>query len=57
MRFEQLEYLIAVADSGSFSAAAQKLYVTQQAISISMKPRRRTWETSFYQRKQQNLIE
>jgi DNA-binding transcriptional LysR family regulator len=37
MRFEQLEYLIAVAESGSFSAAAQKLYVTQQAISISMK--------------------
>jgi len=37
MRFEQLEYLEAVAENGSFSAAAQKLYVTQQAVSISMK--------------------
>ena len=37
MRFEQLEYLIAIAETKSFSAAAQKLYVTQQAVSISMK--------------------
>ena len=37
MRFEQLEYLIAIAETKSFNAAAQKLYVTQQAISISMK--------------------
>ena len=37
MRFEQLEYLIAIDETGSFSAAAQKLYITQQAISLSMK--------------------
>lgn len=37
MRFEQLEYLVAVAECGSFSAAAQKLFVTQQAISLGMK--------------------
>ena len=37
MRFEQLEYLIAIAETGSFRAAAQKLYITQQAISSSMK--------------------
>lgn len=37
MRFEQLEYFIAVAKHGSFSAAAQELFVTQQAISISMR--------------------
>ena len=37
MRFEQLEYIIAVAETESFSAAAQKLFVTQQAISIAMK--------------------
>ena len=37
MRFEQLEYLVTIAETNSFSAAAQKLFVTQQAISISMK--------------------
>jgi len=37
MRFEQLEYLIAVTECGSFSAAAQRLFVTQQAVSISMR--------------------
>lgn len=37
MRFEQLEYLIAISETGSFSAAASKLFITQQAISISMK--------------------
>ena len=37
MRFEQLEYLVAIAKKGSFNAAAQELYVTQQAISLGMK--------------------
>lgn len=37
MRFEQLEYLIAIDEMGSFNAAAQKLYITQQALSISMR--------------------
>ena len=37
VRFEQLEYLTAIAKNGSFNAAAQELYVTQQAISQGMK--------------------
>ena len=37
MRFEQLEYIVAIAETESFSAAATKLFVTQQAISTSMK--------------------
>ena len=37
MRFEQLEYLVSIAETKSFSAAAQKLFVTQQAVSVSMK--------------------
>ncbi|MBO5365409.1 MAG: LysR family transcriptional regulator [Peptococcaceae bacterium] len=37
MRFEQLEYVVTIAETQSFSAAAQKLFVTQQAISTSMK--------------------
>ena len=37
MRFEQLECLLAVAETGSFVGAAQKLFLTQQAVSMSMK--------------------
>jgi len=37
MRFEQLECLLAVEETGSFVGAAQKLFLTQQAISMSMK--------------------
>ena len=37
MRFEQLECLLAVEETGSFVAAAQKLFLTQQAVSVSMK--------------------
>ena len=37
MRFEQLECLLAVEETGSFVAAAQKLFLTQQAVSMSMK--------------------
>lgn len=37
MRFEQLEYLSAIDKWGSFNAAAQKLYITQQALSTSMR--------------------
>jgi len=37
MRFEQLECLLAVEETGSFVGAAQKLFLTQQAVSMSMK--------------------
>ena len=37
MRFEQLECLLAVDETGSFVGAAQKLFLTQQAVSMSMK--------------------
>ena len=37
MRFEQLECLLAVEETGSFVGAAQRLFLTQQAISMSMK--------------------
>lgn len=37
MRFEQLECLLTVEETGSFVGAAQKLFVTQQAVSMSMK--------------------
>ena len=37
MRFEQLECLLAVEETGSFVGAAQKMFLTQQAVSMSMK--------------------
>lgn len=37
MRLEQLEYLVAVAESGSFRAAARKLNVSRPAVSVALK--------------------
>lgn len=37
MRFEQLECLLQIAETGSFTEAAKKLYLTQQAVSMSIK--------------------
>ncbi len=36
MRLEQLEYLVAVAKAGSISAAARRLNVSRQAVSVAM---------------------
>ena len=57
MRFEQLEYLVAVAECGSFSAAAQKLFVTQQAISLGMKQlEQETGQQLFVKRKNKTTL-
>lgn len=37
MRFEQLECLVQIAETGSFTEAAKRLYLTPQAVSMSMK--------------------
>lgn len=37
MRFEQLECLLQIAETGSFTEAAQELYLTQQAVSMNIK--------------------
>ena len=37
MRLEQLEYLVAVAESGSFRTAAQKLNISRPAVSVALK--------------------
>ena len=34
---KQLETLIAIADSGSFHAAAERMFITQSAVSMQMK--------------------
>ena len=37
MRFEQLNCLVEIAETGSITAAAQKLFISQQAVSTSVK--------------------
>lgn len=37
MRFEQLHCLVEIAETGSITAAAQKLFISQQAVSTSVK--------------------
>ncbi|TWB06289.1 LysR family transcriptional regulator [Bradyrhizobium stylosanthis] len=37
MSIRQLRTLVAIADGGSFNAAAQRLYITQSAVSMQMK--------------------
>lgn len=37
MRLEQLEYLIAISKNRSLNSAAQKLHISQQALSASIK--------------------
>src|SRR5262249_12148555 len=37
MSIRQLRTLVAVADGGSFNVAAQRLYMTQSAVSMQMK--------------------
>ncbi|WP_139293642.1 LysR family transcriptional regulator, partial [Mycobacterium tuberculosis] len=36
MNIEQLEYIVEIAKSGSFSAAAHQLHITQSALSQSV---------------------
>ncbi|MBQ9691098.1 MAG: LysR family transcriptional regulator, partial [Eggerthellaceae bacterium] len=37
MQLQQLRYLIAAADYGSLRTAAQKLYVSQSSLSVTIK--------------------
>ena len=37
MQLKQLKTLVAIADTGSFHAAAEKMCVTQSAVSMQMK--------------------
>ena len=57
MRFEQLECLLAVEETGSFVAAAQKLFLTQQAVSVSMKQlEQETGQQLFVKRKNKTTL-
>lgn len=55
MRFEQLECLLQIAETGSFTEAAKKLYLTQQAVSMNIKQLERELEETLIIRENTNI--
>ena len=56
MRFEQLECLLAVEETGSFVGAAQKLFLTQQAVSMSMKQLEQELGQPLFSRENKKIV-
>ena len=50
MQIQQLRYLIAVAEAGSFRAAASKLYVSQSSISVAVRDLEREAGVTVFER-------
>lgn len=50
MQIQQLRYLIAAAEEGSFRAAAKKLYVSQSALSVAIKELEQETNTTIFNR-------
>lgn len=50
MQLQQLRYLIAAAEYGSFRAAAQKLYVSQSSLSVAIKDLEQETGTTIFNR-------
>ena len=50
MQLQQLRYVVAAAESGSFRAAAQKLFVSQSSISIAVKDLEQETGATFFTR-------
>lgn len=51
MSLRQLETFVAIAETGSFSAAADRLCVTQSAVSMQMKALEAEWQVTLFDRK------
>ena len=55
MRFEQLEYLVHVAKTKSMTVTAEQLFVTQQAVSNSLKNLKNELNVELFVRSNQGL--
>ena len=56
MRFEQLYYFIKIADLHSFSAASNYLFVSQQALSTSIKNLENKFQTTLLTRTPRGVV-
>ena len=56
MDFKQLEYFLETADAKCISKAAKKLFVTQPAISQSIKSLERELDTKLFNREGANIV-
>ena len=45
--FQSMNYIYEIYKTGSFSKAAKNLYLTQPALSIAVKRKRRNWGSRF----------
>ena len=50
MTFKLMEYVIAVSEEGSFSRAAQRLFISQPALSQSIRRAEEALGAEFFQR-------
>ncbi len=48
MNIQQLRYVVAIANSGTFREAAEKMYVSQPSLSISVAIWKRNWALKFF---------
>lgn len=51
MNFKQMAYFLMIAEEGSFSKAAQRLFISQQALSESISNLEKEYGVQFFQRK------
>ena len=47
MNIQQLRYVVAIANSGTFREAAEKMYVSQPSLSISVRDLEKSWVLRF----------
>lgn len=56
MQIQQLKYLIAAAEHGSFRAAAQSLYISQSSISVSIKDLEQELGVPVFERTSRGIV-
>ena len=55
MTIEQLYYFVKIAESGSFTSASLKLFISQQALSISINNLEKELGVSLFQRSRKGV--